>query len=69
MEVKLEDEDKAVTLLCLLSESWDHLVTSIRFSSTIVLNYDIVVGALLVEEMKRKSSQETSTFEAMVVRG
>jgi hypothetical protein len=29
MEVKLEDEDKEVTLLCLFPESWDHLVTSI----------------------------------------
>jgi hypothetical protein len=27
MEVKYEDEDKVVTLLCLLLESWDDLVT------------------------------------------
>jgi hypothetical protein len=69
MEVKLEDEDKAVTLLCLLPKSWDNLVTSISFSSTYVLDYDFVVGALLAEEMRRRSSQETSTSEAMVVRG
>jgi hypothetical protein len=69
MEVKLEDEDKAITLLCLFPESWDSLVTSISFSSTDVLDYDSVVGALLAEEMRRKSSQETSTSEAMVIRG
>jgi hypothetical protein len=69
MEVKLKDEDKAVTLLCSFPESWDHLVTSISFSSTDVLDYDSFVGALLVEDMRRKSSQETSTSEAMVVRG
>jgi hypothetical protein len=34
MEVKFEDEDKAITLLCPLPESWDNLVTSISFSST-----------------------------------
>ena len=33
-EVKFEDEDKAITLLCLLFESWDNLVTSISFSLT-----------------------------------
>jgi hypothetical protein len=69
MEVKFEDEDKAITLLCSLPESWDNLVTSISFSSTDVLDYDSVVGALLAEEMRRKSSQETSTSEAMLVRG
>jgi hypothetical protein len=69
MEVKFEDEDKAITLLCSLPESWDNLVTSINFSSKDVLDYDFVVGALLAEEMRRKSSQETSTSEAMLVRG
>jgi hypothetical protein len=69
MEVKFEDEDKAITLLCSLHESWDNLVTSIRFISTNVLDYDFVVGALLVEEMRRKSSKETSTSEVMLVIG
>jgi hypothetical protein len=69
MEVKFEDEDKAITLLCSLPESWDNLVTSISFSSTEVLDYDSVVGALLAEEMRRKSSKETSTSEAMLIRG
>jgi len=69
MEVKLKDEDKEVTLLHSFPESWDHLVSSIRFISKKFLNYETIVVALLVEEMRRKSSQETSTFEAMVVRG
>jgi hypothetical protein len=34
MDVKPDDEDKVVTLLCSLPESWDHLVTSISFSTT-----------------------------------
>ena len=57
MEVKFEDEDKDITLLCSLPKSWDNLVTSIIFSSTQVLDYDSVVGALLAEEMRRKSSK------------
>jgi hypothetical protein len=69
MEIKFEDEDKAITLLCSLPESWDNLVTSISFSSTDVLDYEFVVGALLAKEMRRKSSQETSTSEVMLVIG
>jgi hypothetical protein len=55
MEVKYEDEDKEVTLLCSFPESWDHLVTSMWFNSTDAIDYDIVVGALLSEEMRRRS--------------
>jgi hypothetical protein len=69
MEVKFEDEDKAITLLCLFPESWDNLVTSISFSLADVLDYDSVVESLLVEEMRIKSSKETSTSEVMLVRG
>jgi hypothetical protein len=68
MEVKFKDEDKVITLLCSFPESWDNVVTSISFSSTKVLDYDSVVGALLAEEMRRKSSKETSTSEAMVIK-
>jgi len=38
------------------------------FISTDAIYYDIVVGALLAEEIRRRSSKETSTTEAMVVR-
>jgi hypothetical protein len=69
MYVKYEDEDKEVTLFCSFPESWYHLVTSMWFISTNSIDYDIVVGALLSKEMRRRSSKETSTAEAMVVIG
>jgi hypothetical protein len=69
MEVKYEYEDTKVMLLCSFLESWNHLVTSMWFSSTNAIDYDIVVGVLLSEEMRRRSSKETSTTKAMVVRG
>ena len=53
IEVKFESEDKAVTLLCSLPESWDHFVTSISLSSSETLEFDDVVGALLSEETRK----------------
>ena len=47
IEVKFESEDKAVTLLCSLLESWDNFVTSMSLSSSETLEFDDVVGALL----------------------
>jgi hypothetical protein len=39
------------------------------FNTTDAIDYDNVVGALLSEEIRKTSSKETSTAEAMVVRG
>jgi hypothetical protein len=69
MEVKLEDKDKEIKLFCSLRESWDHLVTSIIFSSTYVLYHDTTAGDSLNGEMRRNYSKKNSTFEEMVVRG
>ena len=69
MGVNIEDEDKAVTLLCSSPNSWNHLVTSISFSTTNTLEFDFVVGPLLSKEVCKKSSTETSTSKAMVARG
>jgi hypothetical protein len=68
MELKFEDQDKAIMLLCSLPECWDHLVTTVWFNTTYAIDYDTVVGALLSQEMRKTSSKETSTTEAMVVR-
>jgi hypothetical protein len=53
MEIKFEDVEKMVMLLCSLPESWDHLVTTVWFNTTNSIDYDIVVGALLFEEMRK----------------
>ena len=47
IEENFDSEDKAVTLLCSLPESWDHFFTSISLSSSETLEFDDVVGALL----------------------
>jgi len=69
IEVKLESEDKDITLLCSLPESWDHFVTSLSISSSETIEFDDLVASLLSEETRRRSHLETSTSEAMMVRG
>ena len=55
--------------LCTLPESWGQVVSSISLSITDTLKFDNVVGALLSEESRKKTSLETSSPEALVVRG
>ena len=69
MDVKIDDEDKEVNLLCTLPESWGQVVSSISFSISDTLEFDTVVGVLLSEELKKKYSFETSSPKALVVRG
>ena len=51
IEVKIQEEDKAITLLCSMPESWNHFVTSISVSTTDSLKFESVVGVLLSEEV------------------
>ena len=69
MDFKIDDEDKAVNLLCTLPESWGQLVSSISLSTTDTLEFDNMVGVLLSEELRKKSSLETFSPEDLVVRG
>eukprot|EP00253_Pinus_taeda_P013841 PITA_13841 len=69
IEVKIQSEDKSITLLCSFPESWDHFVTSISLSSSETIEFDDVVASLLSEETRIRSHSETSTSEAMMVRG
>ena len=42
VEIKISDEDKCISLLCSLPDSWDSLVVSIG-SNTTTLSFDDVV--------------------------
>ena len=69
MDVENDDEDKAYNILCNLPEYWAQAVSSISLSTIDTLEFDTVVGALLFEELRKKSSFETSSPEALLVRG
>jgi hypothetical protein len=48
IEIKILDEDKCISLLCTLPDSWDSLVVAIG-SNTTALKFDEVVSSLLSE--------------------
>ena len=64
--VSIREEESCMLLLCLLPNSWDHLVMAIG-STTIQLKMDEVVFALLLEEMRRKSSEVAK--KALIIQG
>jgi hypothetical protein len=67
VEIKISDEDKCISLLCSLPDSWDSLAVAIG-SNTISLKFDEVVSSLLSEEMGRKNMEEQSTYALFAIR-
>ena len=50
--IKMTEEEKCITLLCSLSDSWDNLIVAIGSSSQATLKFDKIVSSLLFKEMR-----------------
>ena len=61
VDIKMEEEDKRITLLCSLPNSWDNMVVAIGSSTKSTLKFEDVVAFLLLEEIRRKSMENHST--------
>jgi hypothetical protein len=59
-------EDKCITLLCSLRDSWDNLVVAIGSTTQSTLKYEDVVASLLSDEMRKKSMDGHSTNDLSV---
>jgi hypothetical protein len=68
INITIAEEDKCITLLCSLPDSWDNLVVAIGSTTQSTLKYEDVVASLLSEEMRRKSMDGHNT-DALFVRG
>eukprot|EP00253_Pinus_taeda_P009932 PITA_09932 len=51
VDIKISNEDKCISLLCSLTDSWDSLVIAIGSNAT-ALQFDEIVSSLLTEEMR-----------------
>ena len=67
VDIKISDEDKCISLLCSLPDLWDSLVIAIGSNAT-ALQFDEIVSALLMEEMRWKN-MENQNGDALSVRG
>jgi hypothetical protein len=54
VDIKMEKEDKSITLLCSLPDSWDNQVVAIGSTTQFVLRFEDTVASLLPKEMRRK---------------
>jgi len=56
VDIKISDEDKCISILCSLPDSWDSLVIAIG-SNAIALQFDEIVSSLMMEEMRQKNME------------
>jgi hypothetical protein len=68
VNIMIAKEDKCITLLCSLPDSWDNLVVAIGSTTQSTLKYEDVVASLLSEEMRQKSMDGHIT-DSLFVRG
>jgi hypothetical protein len=68
VNITIAEEDKCITFLCSLLDSWDNLVVAIGSTTQSTLKYEDVVASLLSEEMRKKIMDGHNTY-ALFVRG
>jgi hypothetical protein len=68
VNITIVEEDKCITLLCSLLDSWDNLVVAIGSTTQSTLKYEDVVASLLSEDMRRKNMDGHNT-DSLFVRG
>ena len=67
IDIKISDEDKCISLLCSLLDSWDSLVVATGSNAT-ALQFDEIISSLLLEEMRRKN-MEVQNGDALSIQG
>ena len=66
IDVKIDEEDKALILLSLLPESYDHIITTILYSKkTLIL--EEITSTLLSSEIRKRLNQVEQKGSCLVV--
>ena len=68
VDVKIDEEDKALIFLSLLPQSYDHIVTAMLYDKkTLIL--EEVMSTLLSNDISKRTNQEEQTGSALVITG
>jgi hypothetical protein len=69
VDVKIDDEDRAIILLCSLPRSYEHLVTRLTYGKEDI-KVENIVAALLAQDQRWKNNATRESFgDAFLVRG
>ena len=52
VDIKMEKEDKCITLLLYFLDSWDNLIVAICTATQTTLKFDEIVASMLSKEMR-----------------
>ncbi|CAA0820811.1 Probable prolyl 4-hydroxylase 11 [Striga hermonthica] len=69
LEVKFEDEDKAMILLCSLPPSYEHMVTTLTYGKKTIKTEEITSALLAHNQRKQKSGESSSQSDSLYVKG
>jgi hypothetical protein len=69
VDVKIDDEDRAVILLCSLLRSYEHLVTTLTYGKEDIKVEDIVAALLTHDQRRKNNAMEESFGDAFLVKG
>ncbi|KAE8683204.1 hypothetical protein F3Y22_tig00111213pilonHSYRG00462 [Hibiscus syriacus] len=68
LDVKIEDEDRAMILLCSLPPSYEHMVTTLTYGKE-TINVEEITAALLAHNQRKKNAGENSQADSLYVKG
>lgn len=66
LNIKFDDEIRALLILCSLPDSWNSLVMAVSNFASTKLVFEEVVGIILSEDMRRKCVKEISSMNLLV---
>ncbi|KAK4414013.1 hypothetical protein Salat_2814100 [Sesamum alatum] len=68
LDVNIEDEDRAMILLCSFAFSYEHPVTTLTYGKEMI-KVDEITAALLAHNHRKQNAWETSHGDSLYVKG
>ncbi|KAL4384756.1 hypothetical protein GQ457_15G014670 [Hibiscus cannabinus] len=68
LDVKIEDEDRVMILLCSLPSYYEHMVTTLTYGKE-TINVEEIIAALLAHNQRKHNAGESSHADSLYVKG